>query len=576
MPTGTPPAPILDSWQRSRAAGVERRGDVPGVSTGELDERLTLNGALCTAALPHLDGLARVLPGAAVAVADREGVVLLSLAADGEMVARTGLRPGMQRAESAVGTTALGICLATGRPAWVGAGHHHRADWHPYSACAAPVLDEEQTVLGVVELVFRADGAEAERLALASQAAFAVGRELQQSQRGQRLARPGPGALTPAGSEACRDDAGMRILVVDDDPASRELLTVLLSPRYRVLTAADGAGALEVLQREPVDLVLSDVMMPGMSGYEVCERVKQHAGSSYLPVILLTALGEQDDRNRGLGAGADEFLTKPVDRVELLLRVRSLLAVRAQDHTIRRQLSDLQKLNAVKDDLVSLVVHDLRNPLNSLQFNLELARRQAESTGRAPLVGALQNIRMASARLNELLDDVLQVRLLEEGKLPIQRQPLAMRGLMTAALATLDGVARQLNVSVVLECPDHVVAVVDRRLARRTVENVLVNALTHSPEGSTVEVVVGQRGTELLVVDICDRGPGVPDELKARIFEKFGTVEARRSETRRSHGLGLFFVNLAVSAHGGSVAVLDRDGGGSVFRLTFPLTGNPR
>src|SRR5215470_8727684 len=170
------------------------------------------------------------------------------------------------------------------------------------------------------------------------------------------------------------------VLVVDDEPMNRSVIRGTLAGFCKVIEAGSGDEALQKLKERRVDLVLLDVMMPKMNGYDVCRRVKNEA-RDYLPVILVTALGEQEDRNRGLEAGADDFLTKPVDRRELLLRTRAFLRLREQDTIIRRQLEQMHQLQSAKDDLVSLLVHDLRSPLAGIVAHLQLL--QEELTGRA-------------------------------------------------------------------------------------------------------------------------------------------------------------------------------------------------
>ena len=173
---------------------------------------------------------------------------------------------------------------------------------------------------------------------------------------------------------------GSSILVVDDEPLNRVVMRASLTG-CQVIEAENGRRALEVLEKTPVDLVLLDIMMPEMDGYEVCRRIKETPREGYLPVLLVSALGDQADRNRGLEAGADDFVGKPFDRRELLLRVTAFLRLREQDRVIRKQLADLARMQAAKDDLVALIVHDLRSPLSGVVAYLQLL--QEEVTGRA-------------------------------------------------------------------------------------------------------------------------------------------------------------------------------------------------
>src|SRR5205807_2486586 len=186
---------------------------------------------------------------------------------------------------------------------------------------------------------------------------------------GRSRAPARPGRSRGRGMSA-KDSAS--ILVVDDEDHNRALLRAMLGGQHRVLEAANGPAALEVLVAEQVDLVLLDVMMPGMSGYDVCEKIKQRTGEAFLPVLLVTALSEQEQKNLGLQAGADDFLTKPVDRRELLLRVRAFLRLRSQDTLIRLQLKQLAQLQNTKDEMLSLMVHDLRSPLAGIVSHLGL------------------------------------------------------------------------------------------------------------------------------------------------------------------------------------------------------------
>ena len=351
------------------------------------------------------------------------------------------------------------------------------------------------------------------------------------------------------------------VLVVDDEPMNRSLIRGTIGGLCEVVEAGAGEEALEVIRSRPVDLVLLDVMMPNMNGYEVCRRIKQEA-REFLPVLLVTALGEQADRNRGLEAGADDFLTKPVDRRELLLRTRAFLRLREQEKVIRRQLEEMQRLQAAKDDLVALLVHDLRSPLAGIVAHLQLLAEDLSGRAAADVQQAMRSADTALARLEE----TLQIRLLEEGRLPVKRASVQLDALVRDAVAPLEAIARRKNVRLARQVQGAPLAQLDEGLVRRSLENLVSNALKYTPSGGDVEVSL-RRVDGYVELEVADRGPGVPDDAKPEMFEKFGSVEAKKTGVRKGIGLGLYLVKLVAEGHQGSVAVEDRPGGGSVFRL---------
>ncbi len=356
------------------------------------------------------------------------------------------------------------------------------------------------------------------------------------------------------------------VLVVDDDAGNRALLRGYLAERYDVLEAGDGPGALDRIDRKQVDLVLLDVMMPGMSGFDVCREIKRRSSGVILPVLLLTALSERADRIAGLEAGADDFLTKPIDRHELRLRVNAFVTLRRQEQTIRAQLEQLRHLGALKDDLVSLMVHDLRNPLTSVQVFLDFLQGEIEDPD---LKSDAASAFSAALKLSETLNDMLEVRLLEEGKLVLQLHTYRLADVVRDAMATVEPAAKARGVGMTVAADDRLCTTFDRKLVRRAVENFLVNAVKYSPDGEIIEVGLRREdgGAE---IDVADRGPGIPEVLREHLFEKYGSVELARGEARRGYGLGLYLVKLVAAAHQGHVVARNRDGGGTVFGLWLP------
>lgn len=364
-------------------------------------------------------------------------------------------------------------------------------------------------------------------------------------------------------------DTRHRILVVDDDESSRDIVQRTLNREYDVLTAESGPEGLDILEREPIDLVLLDVLLPGERGVEVCRRVKTHPRGPYLPVILLTALNEQEDRNEGLAAGADDYLTKPFDRNELRLRVATFLRLREQDRTIRSQVEETRRLQALKDDLVSLIAHDLRNPLLGIQGSLDLMQLQVDTCDRATLGRRVENALTSTQELRTILDGLLDIRQLEDARFPIERVPTRLDEILKAVMASLEGASKSKAVTLVLEVTGDSTALVDIGLFRRAAANLLSNAIRHGPRASTVEARILGLDTEVRL-EVADRGPGVPDELKGALFQKFGGVEGGGGTRHRGHGLGLYLVRLVAEAHAGWVRMSDREGGGSVFAISLP------
>src|SRR4051812_8538597 len=358
------------------------------------------------------------------------------------------------------------------------------------------------------------------------------------------------------------------VLVVDDEPLNRALCKRILAADYDVIEAADGTTALEVVRRAPPDLVLLDVKMPGMNGFETCLRIKRQS-PHYLPVMFLTSLSDQGDRNAGLDAGADDFVTKPFDRHELLLRVAAFVRLRQQDATIRRQIERLRELESLKDDLASLLVHDLRNPLAGMIGVLQVLREELAATGNAQHLADLDQALSSADRMREALNEMLRLRQMESDGLKLRRERLPLSEAVAEALATVQGEARARNVEVRRADDGEAVMNADRDLVIRSVENLVHNAVRYSPAASAVEVTIrAEHGGAR--VEVADRGPGVPDDMKGRIFEKFATVQGPGSKVRTGFGLGLYLVHMAATAHGGTASVRDREGGGSVFSLFFP------
>jgi DNA-binding response OmpR family regulator len=208
------------------------------------------------------------------------------------------------------------------------------------------------------------------------------------------------------------------ILVVDDDVANRRVMQRMLSLHSDVLEADSGSAALSHLRGSEIALVLLDVTMPGQDGFAICRLIKQLPRDVFLPVLLVTGLDGQQERIRGLEAGADDFLVKPIARDELLLRVRAFLRLREQERTILSQVKELRRLEVLKDGMASLLVHDLRTPLAGILSSVGLA---LQGIGEGVVRDAVLLAQESAEALRSRLDETLQVRMPEESALPAHR-----------------------------------------------------------------------------------------------------------------------------------------------------------
>lgn len=340
------------------------------------------------------------------------------------------------------------------------------------------------------------------------------------------------------------------------------MVRLALRQRFEVIEAESAPLAIAQVRERDVEVVVIDVMMPGMTGIQAISLLKENARGP-LPVLLLTALDDQEHRNEGLAAGADDYLGKPIDRRELELRVQHFVRLRRQEQLIRQQLEELSKVTALKDDLTALLVHDLRNPLTAVKSAFQLLERSAQPADRELFELGKNSL----ARVMDGVGDLLKVRMLEQGKLTLERTTAQLDVVATTVVQLLRTAALDGKVDVQVQARGDTTASVDVKLLQRALENLLMNALRHTKERVDIDVVGDPKE---LVISVSDRGPGVPDFLKDELFDMFGSLALQKAGGRRGHGLGLYLVRLVATAHGGGVVVRDREGGGASFVITLP------
>jgi two-component system sensor histidine kinase/response regulator len=363
-------------------------------------------------------------------------------------------------------------------------------------------------------------------------------------------------------------DQPASILVVDDTVENLHLLSRMLTEHgYEVRPVTSGRQALVAARSAPPEAVLLDVTMPEMDGYEVCRRFKEEPTLREIPVIFLTALSDTADKLRAFEAGGVDFITKPFQIDEVLARVRAHVALRQSHAALSASYQRLRGLERMREDLVQMVIHDMRSPLASLVMMLEHLHAGLGAALGEDVAGDLLVAVQAAAATNRMANDVLDVSRLEDGKLPLDRSRHDLVALCRDVVAGRRGLDR--SADVVVDADGALDVDCDRGLVRRVVENLVGNAIKHTPEGCPIRVVT-RAGAGRVRVEVRDGGRGVPLDARAKIFDKFGTLGARNDGAFHSAGLGLAFCKLAVEAHGGRIGVDAAEPVGSVFWFELP------
>jgi two-component system sensor histidine kinase/response regulator len=354
-----------------------------------------------------------------------------------------------------------------------------------------------------------------------------------------------------------------RVLIVDDDPHARLTTASLLETEgYDLYLFSNGREAIDRVEELDPDAILLDVMMPGMDGFEVCQVLKSSPEWQHIPITLVTALDSEEDLVRGLDAGADDFLSKPVRGAELRARVRSMVRIKERHDTAMAMLR-------LREDLANMIVHDMRSPLTAI---IGLSHLLESKLSDPDVLEDVKRIQAVADRLSVFVDDILTLAKLEQDTMVLHRSPTNVNQLASMAQQSHSVNFRAKRIDIIAELPEELRLVsLDENLFSRVLDNLLSNALKFSPEGSRVTLRVAypnpaSRSDHLVRVQVLDQGPGVPEDSRDRIFEKFDIVDMRRHGVAQI-GLGLAFCKLVVEAHGGRIFAGANEPRGTVFTV---------
>ncbi|MEH2196352.1 MAG: hybrid sensor histidine kinase/response regulator [Nostoc sp.] len=361
-----------------------------------------------------------------------------------------------------------------------------------------------------------------------------------------------------------------KILVVDDSPDNVFLIkTILEEEGYTVSTAENGISALEELKASPCDLVLLDLMMPGMDGYEVTKYIRGEMKlPQYIPILLITA-HDAPNVAHGLDLGADDFIRKPVTVDELLARVRSLLR-------LKHSMDERDEIARQREDFVSRLTHDLRTPLVAADRMLMLFQQGALGTLSPQMHEVITIMTRSNINLLTMVNTLLEVYRFEAGRKSLAFQPVNLGRLLEEVTGELAPLAQDKKLSLNLVFSEESNTVMGDRLElHRLFTNLIGNAIKFTDSGSITIRFTSQsqlsgkpNSVEYIRVEIADTGPGIPTEEQATIFERF----RQGSHKSSGSGLGLYLARRIVEAHQGIILLNSELGKGSVFIVLLPTT----
>lgn len=355
------------------------------------------------------------------------------------------------------------------------------------------------------------------------------------------------------------------ILVVEDNEANRGLLATLLQRSgHTVLLAENGIEALKIMREDNPDVVLLDIMMPKMDGYQVLDNMKQDPDLRDIPVLVISAVDDMDSVVKCIELGADDYLYKPIKRILLTARVEACLAKKLWR---QRELERLTELNRLKDQFVRTVSHELKNPIMLIMGFVEiLGEMSAEELAESK--DYLERIGHHTQQMQNLIEDLLDLSKLETGPV-LTFAETSLADMLNASVDAFKLVAERKNVTIECEAVvQDVVLYVDVDRIRRVLENLLSNAVKYTDENGKVSLNAEIAANEV-VICITDTGSGIPEEDVAQIFDQFYRVDRHREI--EGTGLGLAIVKAIVEQHKGKIwveSVLDK---GSNFYISLPL-----
>ncbi len=383
-----------------------------------------------------------------------------------------------------------------------------------------------------------------------------------------------------------------RALVIDDELLNRALLREMLEARgYEVVEAEAGLQGLRLVEAHPPDVVLLDVMMPGMDGFQVCRRLKANPATAAIPVLMVTALTERQERLMGVEAGANDFLAKPMDLQDVAVRVRNAVCMKRLFDELQQAKTLAEGANRAKSQFLACISHELRTPLTAIIGYAEMVQEEVEAVGEKALISDLQKIQAAARHQLALINDLLDLSKIEAGKMTLCTEEFDVAKLVIEVVSAVQPLITKNANKLELECPPDLGSMrADQTKVRQTLFNLLSNAskftengtirlevrrtsnLQHPTSNAEPRTLNLESGTLTFVVR--DSGIGMTPAQVSKLFHAFTQADASICKKYGGTGLGLALSRKFCRIMGGDLTVQSEFGKGSIFTVQLPAVVN--
>lgn len=367
------------------------------------------------------------------------------------------------------------------------------------------------------------------------------------------------------------------ILIVDDIAENLQILRTRLKLKgYKVFEAESGFEAIQKASELLPDLILLDVQMPEIDGFEVCRRIKEDENAKNIPIIFITGRGDTDDLVNGFKAGAVDYIIKPFNSTELLTRVQTHLDLKFARDTLKQKNAELEKLNNEKSEFLGIAAHDLKNPLATVRWLTDLLK-----TGTLPQeksLDTLDKITQSVERMFRLVKNLLDVNAIEEASNEKQLEKVNVVFAAADAVAEYEEHAEKKNIVIQFRNTAKNAHIrINNEILGQILDNLISNALKYSPRNGTIHILVEntlREDQEMVRFSVIDEGEGISEDEQKKLFLKFTTLSAKPTGNEHSTGLGLFIVKKLTDAAGGHIECISQKGQGATFFVEFPTIQN--